>query len=298
MTQPERIIAATDLSAPARHAAERAAMVSKEINASLELLHAADLAPLERLRQIMGATSAEMETRVLDVARQRLGELATSIEQRFGVAASTHVVAGTLISELTKKKDALANGLLVCGATGESVVRRFVLGTTALRLLGKTSCPVLVVKQPPREPYRRLLIPVDFSAFSLLAIKHGRCVAPQADVVLMHVFDVPFEGKLRYAGVEDDVIHQYRIAARQEANQKLQALRDQAGLTPYDCSLVVLHGDPTWRVIEQEQERDSDLIVMGKHGENIMEQLLIGSVTKRVLAECSNDVLVSTASDT
>jgi nucleotide-binding universal stress UspA family protein len=111
----------------------------------------------------------------------------------------------------------------------------------------------------------------------------------------MHAFEVPFEGKLRYVSVDDDVIRQYRIAARQEATQKLHALRDEAGLTSSDCSLVVLHGDATWRIIEQEQERDCDLIVMGKHGENMVQELLIGSVTRRVLADCSSDVLVSTA---
>lgn len=293
MSQLKRVLAATDLSAPARHAAERAAIVSKETAALLDLLHVANLAPLERLRQLVGATPAEMEQRVLDAARQRLHDLAASLQQRYGVAAGTHVVPGTLLAELAKEADALAAGLLVCGAKGESVVRHFVLGTTALRVLSTTTCPVLVVKQPPHEPYRRLLVPVDFSPSSLRAVRHARSVAPRADIVLLHAFEVPFEGQLRYASVDEDTIHQYRIVARQEALQKLQALRDEAGLSPDDSSLVVLHGDPTLRIIEQEQECDCDLIVMGKHGENVMEELLLGSVTKRVLGESQGDVLVS-----
>ncbi len=32
---------------------------------------------------------------------------------------------------------------------------------------------------------------------------------------------------------------------------------------------------------------------MGKHGENFLEELLLGSVTKHVLAESQGDVLVS-----
>ncbi len=63
----KRILAASDMSAPARHAVERAALVSKDTASALELLHVADLAPLERLRQLMGATPADMEQRVLDV---------------------------------------------------------------------------------------------------------------------------------------------------------------------------------------------------------------------------------------
>lgn len=42
----------------------------------------------------------------------------------------------------------------------------------------------------------------------------------------------------------------------------------------------------------QEQELDCDLIVMGKHGQGMLEELLLGSVTKHVLAESTGDVLV------
>ena len=288
-----RILATTDLSAPARHAAERAALVSRETTAQLDLLHVANLAPLERLRQLMGSSQAELEARVLDAARRKLIDLAGLIHERFGVVANPRVAAGALLAELARETDALAADLLVCGAKGESVIRHFVLGTTALRLLSTTRCPVLVVKQPPHEPYRRLLVPVDFSASSLRAVRQARRIAPRADIVLLHAFDVPFEGKLRYASVDDEIIHHYRIVARQEALQKLQALRDQAGLPVVGTSLVVLHGDPTFRITEQEQECDCDLIVVGKHGEGMLEELFLGSVTKHVLAESQGDVLVS-----
>lgn len=293
MNQLNHILAATDLSAPARHAVERAALVCKDTAATLDLLHVANLAPLERLRQLMGATPADMEQRVLDAARQKLDGLAAALQQRFDIAAHAHVVAGPLLARLASKACDLAAGLLVCGAKGESVIRHFALGTTALRVLSTTACPVLVVKQPPHEPYRRLLVPVDFSPSSLRAIHHARRIAPHADIVLLHAFEAPFEGHLRYASVDDDTLHHYRIVAKLEATQKLHALRDEAGLNAGDASLMVLHGDSTLRIIEQEQELDCDLIVMGKHGENLLEKMLLGSVTKHVLAESQGDVLVS-----
>jgi nucleotide-binding universal stress UspA family protein len=288
-----RILAATDLSAAARHAAERAALVSKVTAAPLDLLHVANLAPLERLRQFMDATPGEMERRVLDAAQQRLRDLAASLQQRYGVVAGTRAVAGSLLAELSKEAGSLADGLLVCGAKGESVMRHLLLGTTALRLLSTTTCPVLVVKQPPHEPYRRLLVPVDFSPSSLRAIRHARSVAPQADIVLLHAFEVPFEGQLRYASVDEDTINHYRIVAKQEAAQELLALCEEAALSPQESRQIVVHGDPALRIIEQEQEQDCDLIVMGKHGESLLEQLLLGSVTRQVLARSQGDVLVS-----
>lgn len=293
MTQQKRILAATDLSAPARHAVERAAMVSQDTASGLDMLHVANLAPLERLRQLVGAAPVGLEQRVMDAARQKLHELASAVHHRFGIAAGTHVQAGSLVSELARKREDLGADLLACGARGENLVRHYLLGTTALRVLSTASCPVLVVKQPPHEPYRRLLVPVDFSPSSLRAITHARRVAPRAELVLLHAYNPPFEGHLRYASVEERVIHHYRSVARREANLRLRSLREQAGLDVREASLVVLHGDPGSCIVSQEQEQDCDLIVIGKHGESLVEKLLLGSVTKHVLAQSQGDILVS-----
>lgn len=293
MHQFDRMLAATDLSAPARHAAERAALVSKELGASLDLLHVANFDTLERLQLLMEIAPDEMEARVLDTARVRLADLALALQQRYGISAGARVAAGSLLPELIKECEALTAGLLVCGAQGESVLRHFLLGTTAKRILSTAKCPVLVVKQAPHEPYQRLLVPVDFSPSSLRAIGHARSIAPLADIFLLHAFDVPFEGKMRYANVDDKVIDHYRAVAKQEALQRLTALRDEAELSPNDSCLIVLHGDARWRIIEQEQERDCDLIVMGKNGKSLLEELVLGSVTEHVLSEAQSDVLVS-----
>ena len=53
-------------------------LVSTDTAALLDLLHVANLVPLERLRQFMGTSAEEMERRVLDAAWQRLHDLAAS----------------------------------------------------------------------------------------------------------------------------------------------------------------------------------------------------------------------------
>jgi nucleotide-binding universal stress UspA family protein len=45
--------------------------------------------------------------------------------------------------------------------------------------------------------------------------------------------------------------------------------------------------------VQQEQEFDCDLIVIGKHGRSPLGDLLLGSTTRMVLLESSADVLVS-----
>ena len=48
-------------------------------------------------------------------------------------------------------------------------------------------------------------------------------------------------------------------------------------------------------IIEQEQEQDCDLIVVGKRGQHFVEELLLGSTTTHVLTEAQGDVLVAVA---
>jgi CPA2 family monovalent cation:H+ antiporter-2 len=69
-------------------------------------------------------------------------------------------------------------------------------------------------------------------------------------------------------------------------------LAKSAGLAQGDYTGSVVYGDTTRQIIEHEEKYNCDLIVMGKHGIHVTEELLLGSVTKRLLAESQSDVLV------
>lgn len=288
-----QLLALTDFSASARHAAERAALLAKETGAALDLLHVIATGPMEQLQRLSGGLPAGVEEGLIDAARGELQHLAELLVRHRGVAPGIHVAQGALLRSLMEQADQINPDLIVLGAQGVSYMRHFLLGSTAERMLRKTLQPMLVVKQHPHETYQRVLVPVDFSAASLPAIRLARTVAPEAEIVVLHAFEVPFEGKLQYAGVDEIEIARYRAVAHQEANAKLRDFVRDTGLSPESTTPLALYGDPSRRVIEQEHERDCDLIVVGKHGESLIENLL-GSVTKHVLVESRGDVLVST----
>lgn len=288
-----RILAATDLSAPARHAVERGFRIAAAARADYCVMHALELDAMDALRAWLGDDLTNAKQKLEEQARETLLQQLADPARSHGVAAQTLIVAGTPLVRIVEQADALAADLLVLGARGGDFLRHYLLGSTASRLLRKSRRqPVLIVKQAAHEAYRRALIPVDFSPLSVRAIELARQVAPGADIVLLHAYEAPFEGKLTYAGVEEAVIQQYRVAAREEALRNIRRIAMEAGLAIGDYSPLVVHGDPSLRVIEQEQERDCDLIVMGKHGASITEDLLLGSVTKHVLEEAQSDVLV------
>ena len=293
MSHLKRLLAATDLSATARRAAERAARLAKESGAALDLVHGANPGPLEKLRRLVANVPADLEQRMLDGAHKEVHELAAALRQEHDLAAGVHVTSGPVPTELAKQAASVSADLIILGARGTNFMRHLMLGSTAERMLTSAVRPMLVVKQVAHERYRSVLVPVDFSVCSLSALTIARAVAPNAVIGLLHAYDVPFESKMRFAGVDEDVIGHYRTAARQEALQKLEALRDEAGLPPHGARVTAVEGDPAPSILRQEQERDCDLIVMGKRGAGTIEELLLGSVTRQVLAQSQADVLVA-----
>lgn len=138
-------------------------------------------------------------------------------------------------------------------------------------------------------------MPVDFSERSVAAVQLARSVAPEADVVLMHVVNTPFEGRLRLAGVDESKLARYRGDAMRKARQRLDEVAAVAGLAERWVALVAHETAVPWmQIVQQEQAQECDLIVMGKHGRHLLEELLLGGTTRMVIAEGNADVLVST----
>lgn len=293
MDTPKNLLVPTDFSTDAAHAAHRAALIARETAGRLELVHVVSTAPLDALRRLVSDIPPDIEQRLLDRERSELRSAADGIEKRHGLACGTHVTQGGLVGELIRHAEALATDLVVLGARGTSHLRRFLLGTTAERLVSRASHPCLVVKHAPHTPYRHALVAVDLSPSSLKVLRCAHAVAGKADLMVLYVFDVPFEGKLKFAGVDEEAITHFRNAARKEAMERLRALCQEAGLPPERLSLRVIQGDPSHHIIEQEHLYSCDLIVMGRNAKGALEELLLGSVARHVLAESRSDVLIA-----
>ena len=294
MTHLGPILAATDFSAPARHATDRAARLAHETGATMTLMHVLPGDALRELRQWLGAGHA-MEQQLHDDARHQLGVLASDLHAHRHVSARAVSTSGPVLDEINREAEDLDAALLVLGARGAGFLRRLVMGSTSERLLRRTTRPLLVVRQTPHEPYRRVLVALDFSPWSAHAITLARRVAPHARLLLFNAWQVPFEEKLHFAGVDAATIDRYRRQAGAEATRRVHALAGACGLRPSDWEPCIVEGNASQRIIEHEQERDCDLVALGKHGQSATEDLLLGSVSKHVLAEGSTDVLVSTA---
>jgi nucleotide-binding universal stress UspA family protein len=287
------ILAATDLSSAAAKAEARAALLAKEQSAEqLELMHVVSGSALQALRRLLAAAPAEIEQQLIAQAETQLNKRVRDLASQYNMTVTSYIATGQVHREIVARAGQLPADLLVLGARGSNLMRELFLGTTAERLLHLAKWPLLVVKRSPRAAYRRVVVPVDFSAASAPCLELALRLAPDADITALHAFAVPFESKLHYAGVDDEHMHLYRSQERQKALQQMEALFAALELPAGAVSHTVRHGSAPPVIRAKEREVNADLIVMGKHGQSALEELLLGSVTRHILSESRCDVLV------
>lgn len=283
------IIAATDFSDEARHAADRAAIVAKEQHAHLSLLHVVSSSALNDVRKLFQAPT-DVEAKLIDDAGRMLSEIAADIRSKTAVMASTDVKIGQALAEILSATESV--DLLVLGAHGGNSLHDLILGTTAERLLRTCKRPMLVVKRPPKTRYEGVLVPIDFSSYSASALTMASRIAPNARMTILHVFNLPFEGRLRIAGASEDDIRRYRKEEQRAAERKIWELIRESPVDADRVSYAVEGGGPSPVIVAQAEGLSSDLIVIGKHGQSWIEDLFLGSTTRHVLARSECDVLV------
>ncbi len=141
--------------------------------------------------------------------------------------------------------------------------------------------------------FKHILVPVDGSSTAQLAVDRaiGLAKAFGSRVTAIFVID-PYP----FTGVGTDFAYgqaEYLSAATAEANAAIKAAKssfDTAGVG-VDTSVIEAHA--AWRgVVQAAVSVQADLIVMGSHGRNGLEKLVLGSVTQAVLSHTRLPVLV------
>lgn len=148
--------------------------------------------------------------------------------------------------------------------------------------------------------YKNILLPVDGSELSheaaVAGIEWARQTGAQVTVLFVgSVFSVP----VAYAEAVPLLYpskREYENAVRTEARNFLDRVAEAAAVANVTCTEhVVFAAAPAPAIVAAAKRHRCDLIVMGSHGRSGVGQLLLGSVTSKVLATCHIPVLVHRA---
>jgi nucleotide-binding universal stress UspA family protein len=136
---------------------------------------------------------------------------------------------------------------------------------------------------------QKILVPVDGSESAGVAARFATRLAGQlgATVTLIHVFDAPALTSLGMVAKGNlDETMQY------VASGSFSGARAAIGDTTVPIQERVEIGHPAAQIIDYATRCDADLIVMGKRGLSPMKELLVGSVSERVMRSAPCPVTV------
>lgn len=276
--------------------AGRAAQLAKAHGARLLLLRVLEELPAASTALPAGAGSIDGLLRSEALAVLRDEALADLRQLAAGTAAELLLETGKAHQAIDGAARRSGADLLLIGPGRPRNLREKMFGSTADRLIRATPCPLLLVKQPAAEPYRRVVCGVDFSAESRLAAGMAARLAPMARLTLLHVVEVPlsFEQALLKSGVPGDEIDRYRKGRLLEARRRLR--REFADEFPPPVVLRVAQGEAAQLLVRASRGDCATLLAIGAQGagrgKGRVAERLLGSVARKLLLRADSDVLL------
>ena len=290
------IVAATDFSAPAERAVQRAAQIAKQLNAELHLIHVVHPIDLCVGTELSFGSQKHIGRMQEEISKGQLNTLADKLQKDFGIPVQVATRIGGAHTEIASYATSKMGCLIVAGARGENEsLLNLLLGSTSTRLLRSASCPVLIVRNTGAEPYRQVISAVDFSSGAAEVPALASAIAPEAAIETLHVFDLTQEARMRKIGLDDDRLHQYHNDALIEVGKQLDKILADQMLENHSDSRItrkVVIGYPAAEICARATKLPADLIVIGRHGMSGMQEWLLGSVSKDVSQAADCDVLV------
>jgi len=149
--------------------------------------------------------------------------------------------------------------------------------------------------------YKKMLIPTDGSDFSRLAVVAGVEFARQIKAEVIGLFVAPEFQLPIYVEVLPPVYpndEEYRKSIHKAGEKYLKVIEDAAHGAGLSFTGKIEYSDLTAKTIARvAEDLQCDLIFMGSHGRSGWGQLLLGSVTAKVLSSCEVPVLVHRIKD-
>ncbi len=220
-----------------------------------------------------------------------------------GVRAESRLADGYTMNigdAIAFEADSANCDLIVMGTHAREGLNRLLMGSVAERVSRVAKIPVLLVHgeegKPPTVMFKRILVPIDGSETSVLALENAKELAIKlgSELHLVHVVpDVPLPIGDPIGGYS--AFDYTTLAASLEMTGKQTLTQATAFLKPLVpiIHLHHAHGNKTQSLILQTaKEQQVDLIVMGTHGYGGLNYLFLGSVAQAVSHHASVPVLL------
>ena len=159
----KKIIITTDFSETSLLAIQHGAFLAQFTKGDVYLLHIISK-HWEKFNVFTPSISLENIEKASAAVEVKLEELAASIRKDYGVKVITVVKTGNPTTEIVKFAKEIDAGLVVMGTHGYSAWEDLTIGSNALKVITKCSCPVLTMSEHANKfGYNQIIVPIDTS---------------------------------------------------------------------------------------------------------------------------------------
>lgn len=280
-----RVLLAHDLSARSEIAFVRAARLTLEREGHLTILHVIDSGlPASVIAERRAHAQGYLEAEVRKwLARRKL-------------AYRVDVGVGETVGAIAARAQANDVDLVV---TGRRRPRRFTdafAANTVERLSRQIERPTLIVGNSNQSPYRRILVPLDFTDAAAARVKFAACFLPGANLHLLHTYKPAFRNRVALFAGTSGGGQPGRASGTivQELRQTLSRLIESLDLGGRPV-LTISNGD-SWALVREELARKkTDLLVAAPQAVSSLSHAAWSSYDMLVLPDQRADVTVRPA---
>lgn len=280
-----KILAACDLTARSRRALARSFMLARDLDANLHILHIVDKELPVKVRDYS-----------IEWANKELAEAARELSGSNPVP-QIDVRTGDPAREIAAEAANGSTDLIVFGAGHRSSDQRDFAETTAGRVLKQSFAAALLVTSEPSEPYKRVVVGTDLSAYSRTAIRQASQVAPTAQLSFVHAYQLPFEGLLGRS-TSEAVAKEQRVALETFLKEEMASLESRTETNAGEqmrFESIIEEGRPHQVLRAVCQRTGADLLAIGTHSRPDISRMIWGSVATDLFNNPPCDVLVTSA---
>lgn len=274
-----KVLACTDDSPASQGALSAALDLARACGARVILLHVLEFFPyLEYPQPDALGLPPPVAQDLLDLRQQAAREQLDNWQKeaaKQGVDLEGRLQLGSpAYAEILAAAEEIKPDLMIMGRKGKSGLERLLVGSVTARVIGHTTCKVLVAPRDAVLSLNKILVASDGSPASQTACQEALNIAQRTGAKLTIV-------TAAYGDLDP-----------KRAKALVKELAVEAQRRNITLTTLTPGGHPDEAIIQVAKAKQTDLIILGSHGRTGLKRLFLGSVAERVIGQAACPVLV------
>ncbi len=277
MIRFRKILCPVDFFPASERAGVLAADFARKYSADLKLIHV--VPPVLPPRYGLVLDTAAMDQSMQEKAQKQLETTSRKL-QLSGINVETELQAGDIFTQIKKTIQSYKPDLVAMGTHGYRGFERWILGSTAERVLRSCPVPMLMISASHKTGasgarLRRIMVTTDFSKGTAAALNYAFSIAQvnEARITLVHVLEE----------MREITSAQYRSQRSKGVQRELLKLVPEDVKDWCDIDTRIGAGTAYHVILTMLKKEKIDLLVMNTHGKGMVDRALLGSTTERIV---------------